>query len=105
MTLRKLLAIGVTMSLAIVLGARRRARASQRRGAETRGVPSPGSPEDFGLASERGVAPELTGISDVDPVPLTQLSAEAIDRDATEEAHQQILRQRERLPVPGKNLP
>jgi hypothetical protein len=108
MTLRnQLLVVGVTISVAIVLGARRRVRASRTRDDDAREVASAGSPETIGLADERGAgsAPAFTGISDVDPGPLTQISAEAIDPDATEEAHEQIRRQRERLPIPGKNLP
>jgi hypothetical protein len=53
-------------------------------------------------AEEVAVPP---GISHVDPEPLAQVSAEAVDRDATPAAHEDVIEQRERLPVPGKNLP
>ena len=108
MTLRnQLLVLGVCVGVAIILGARRRDRASQDRGTDTGDVASAESPDAVGLADERGAgsAPGFTGIADVDPGPLTQVSAEAIDPEATEEAHEQPRRQRERLPVPGKNLP
>jgi hypothetical protein len=110
MTLRShLLWLGVSIGTGIVLGNRRRERALRTRDADARDVPSAGSAdlESVGLADDRGAdsAPAFTGISDVDPGPLTQPSAEAIDPEATEEAHEQIRRQRERLPIPGKNLP
>jgi hypothetical protein len=108
MTLRnQLLVIGVCVGVAIALVVRRRDRASQNRDADAGDVPSAGSPDVIGLDDDRGAgsAPEIAGISDVDPGPLTQVSAEAIDPEATEEAHEQPRRQRERLPMPGKNLP
>ena len=108
MTLRnQLLVVGMCVGVAILLGARRRDRASQRRDSDAGDVPPAESPDAVALADERGAgsAPAFTGIADVDPGPLTQVSAEAIDPEATEEAHEQPRRQRERLPVPGKNLP
>jgi hypothetical protein len=103
----QLLLLGATIGIAIVLGNRRRERASPSRDRDARDIQPDGSSEGVGLADERGAAsaPAFTGISDVDPGPLTQVSAEAIDPDASEEAHEQIPRQRERLPMPGKNLP
>ena len=63
-------------------------------------------PDDLALAEDRGAAaigmPQ--GISDVDPAPISQMT-EAMDPVATKAAHQDIADQRERLPVPGKNLP
>ena len=45
----------------------------------------------------------VMGISDVDPTPLSGMG-EAIDPDANAEAHNAGRKQRERMPVPGKNV-
>jgi hypothetical protein len=43
------------------------------------------------------------GIADVDPEPLLSV-LEAVDPDATEAAHRDVIDQREKLAVPGKNI-
>jgi hypothetical protein len=45
------------------------------------------------------------GLSSVDPQPLTNPGAEAIDPDATRAAHDDVEDQRARLPVAGENVP
>jgi hypothetical protein len=83
----KLVVLGTTVGIAMMLDARRRARKTVIDDHEdTQVIPLP-------------------GISEVDPQPLTQVAAEAIDPDATRTAHEAIVEQRDRLPVPGKNIP
>jgi hypothetical protein len=98
MTLPRLLLIGSVIYAVIALDARRRARARGRIGA---------GPASLGLASDRGASSVVVppGISEVDPQPLTQVAAEAIDPEATRAAHEAAAEQRDRLPVPGENLP
>jgi hypothetical protein len=62
--------------------------------------------EDLAMAEQRGADDVVVppALSQVDPEPLSHM-AEAIDPDATTAAHQDIPEQRERLAVPGKNLP
>jgi hypothetical protein len=50
------------------------------------------------------VADMIAGIAEVDPQPLSQISGEGIDPDATAAAHDEIPDQRERLPRHGKNI-
>lgn len=80
---------------------------SENAGVAAESVGVGGSPGDLGLMSERGAGEVAVppGLSQVDPEPLAQVSAEAVDRDATRAAHQDIPEQRERLPVPGRNVP
>lgn len=63
--------------------------------------------EEIAMEVDRdtGSASLPMGLADIDPEPLTQISAEAIDPDATQAAHDDLFMQRERLPIPGKNLP
>jgi hypothetical protein len=98
----KLLMIGSAIGAVMLIKARRRASAGAGSGRATDLAPA-----DLGAAADRGAstAPVPAGISEVDPQPLTQVAAEAIDPEATQAAHEVIVDQRERLPVPGKNLP
>jgi hypothetical protein len=96
----KLVLTGAGIGVALMLASRRRDRSPSHLGRDT-------APADLGITPDGG-ADAISippGISQVDPQPLTQISAEAIDPDATEAAHDTIVEQRERLPVPGKNLP
>jgi hypothetical protein len=111
MTLRKHLAlIGFLVGIAALLDVRRRPRvrrAPRLPDTPTAAFPAGASPRDD-RTSEAGVsreAPAFAGIADVDPQPLTQVAAEALDPDATARAHDDIPAQRDRLPVRGKNLP
>jgi hypothetical protein len=67
----------------------------------------PAEPRDPAVPPGRGVAEAAVppGISDVDPEPLTQIAGEAVDPEAVRTAHESIRDQRDRLPVPGKNVP
>ncbi|HEX8114406.1 MAG TPA: hypothetical protein VF516_42040 [Kofleriaceae bacterium] len=85
-TTTKLLGFGSAIGAAVMLGRRRR-MTLQARSAD---------PGDLQLP---------VGISEVDPQPLTQISAEGIDPDATRAAHDEPREQRARLPVHGQNLP
>jgi hypothetical protein len=65
---------------------------------------SPGA-GGLGAMTDRGADVAIAqGISQVDPEPLTQMG-EAVDPDAIRAAHREIPEQRERLPIPGKNVP
>ena len=77
---------------AVILGDRR----SQRRAKQLGKAPS----------SRAGIedAELISGLSDVDPQPLTTFG-EAVDPDATSEAHVEPASHRDRLPVRGKNIP
>ena len=44
-----------------------------------------------------------SGIADVDPEPLSQVSGEGIDLDRDVDAHEKIREQRERLPDPPRH--
>ncbi|HEY0478417.1 MAG TPA: hypothetical protein VGD37_12920 [Kofleriaceae bacterium] len=82
----------------MVLDARRRGRA---RGRSAAGV---GVGDRSAGDRAAGATTVPRGISDVDPGPLMQMG-EAVDPDATRAAHEDVVAQRERLPVRGKNLP
>jgi hypothetical protein len=110
-TATKLLVIGSAIGAAMIL----RKRRAMRRKPEAAGVDAlgdrPRSPTfaeagDVGSTGDRETdegSPPM-GISDVDPQPVTQISGEGIDPDATRVAHEDLPDQRERLPIPGKNL-
>jgi len=49
-------------------------------------------------------ADSIGGLSEVDPEPISQM-VEAMDPEATEDAHREVRDQRERLPVRGRNIP
>ena len=93
---KKLLIGGAAIGAALLLASRRRQATGSRPAAR-----SPDSSDATGRVVATSIPP---GISDVDPQPLTYLT-EAVDPDATRAAHEAISEQRERLPVPGKNLP
>lgn len=58
-----------------------------------------------GVAADRGAGAVVPpGLSEVDPQPLIGMG-EAVDPDAVQAAHRDVRAQRDRLPVPGKNLP
>ena len=61
--------------------------------------------DTFGAVGGDILDADLVGISTVDPGPLTQIAGEGIDVDRNEAAHHDITAQRERLPIPGKNIP
>jgi hypothetical protein len=46
----------------------------------------------------------IIGIAEVDPEPLSQM-VEAMDPEATENAHRDVQEQRDRMPTSGKNVP
>jgi hypothetical protein len=58
----------------------------------------------FGVMPERDDAPEIAGLSEVDPEGLTQFG-EGIDPEAVRNAHAEPALLRDQLPRPGKNLP
>ena len=92
-TATKLLVFGSVIGAAVMIGRRR----------APRNASAPREPEDTGAGA--GDLPLPVGISEVDPQPLTQISAEGVDPDATQAAHDEPREQRERLPVHGQNLP
>jgi hypothetical protein len=106
-----LVVLGALFGAAVMLDARHRTpRQHQLPPVPPIGPDEPdfaGSPAGPGVTPDTGSAdvPPLQGIADVDPQPLTQVSAEAIDPDATRAAHEVIIEQRERLPMRGKNIP
>lgn len=103
-TAARLIIFGSAIGAAAMLGRRRRARQSPEEPG-LRGAPVP-APDDAGDADPgTGDPPLPVGISEVDPQPLTQISGEGIDPDATRAAHEEPRAQRARLAVPGKNLP
>jgi hypothetical protein len=91
-TATRLVIFGSAIGAAVMIGRRRRTQRS-----------APSAVD--GAASDAGDVPLPAGISEVDPQPLTQISAEGIDPDATRAAHEAPRDQRERLAIPGKNLP
>jgi hypothetical protein len=92
-TVTKLLVFGSAIGAAVMMGRRRVAR----------NAPAPRDAQDADPGA--GDSPLPAGISEVDPQPLTQIAAEGIDPDATRAAHDEPREQRERLAIPGKNLP
>ncbi|MBA3456888.1 MAG: hypothetical protein H0T42_27610 [Deltaproteobacteria bacterium] len=90
----KLFVLGTVLAY---VGARLRRRTAA--GAHTEATPP------IGVSPSSGAdLPAFSGISDVDPEPLTQFG-EAIDPDAIRDAHAEPALLREQLPQPGKNLP
>lgn len=102
-TATKLILLGSAIGAAAMLGRRHRARqSSDEPGLRGGPVPAP----DAGDADRgTGDPPLPIGISEVDPQPLTQISAEGIDPDLTRAAHEEPREQRERLAGLGQNLP
>jgi hypothetical protein len=93
----KLVMLGSVIGAVMVLDARRRARAPSR------SAPAAGAGDRSAADRAAGATTVPRGISDVDPEPLMQMG-EAVDPDATRAAHDDVVAQRERLPVRGKNL-
>ena len=82
-----------------------------RRLRKTPGATGPGADVEPDASTARSAdtaaidADIIIGIAEIDPEPLTQVSGEGIDLDATETAHRAPRDQRERMPVRGKNIP
>ena len=102
----KLVLIGAGIAGAVLYNARRRRDRKPQPQPRTPDLP----PDPDRAGTDRRPSVEAVeamippGISTVDPQPLTQISAEAIDPDATQAAHEAVAEQRDRLPVSGKNI-
>jgi hypothetical protein len=99
-TVTRLLIFGSAIGAAVIAGRRRARRPLDEPDAD---LPAPDGVEDAPPGADDAALP--VGISEVDPQPLTQISGEGIDPDATRAAHDEPRERRERLAIPGKNLP